>query len=58
MAIRSKKTDRIPVQVCKVACDHKPFPIDVKGYKYLFCCEKGFKISLSEFQKQLKENPM
>lgn len=35
-------------------CDEKGFSVKVGNVKHIFCCENGFKLSIEEFQKQIK----
>ena len=34
-------------------CDNKPFKQKVGGVNHLFCCEKGFLITLEDFKKTI-----
>lgn len=38
------------IQVCKIdECDNKTIEAPIRNEVYLFCCQKGFEISLKDF---------
>ena len=39
---------------CKQDCEGVPYEVEVGNQTHLFCCEKGFKKSLKDFQESLK----